>query len=71
MVMRAYGAKIISAGGIRLKIRVAYTINEQDRKKQHEEAVKQMFPDVKIKDTAPKDGFLHPALTVPKPHSMA
>lgn len=54
-----------------MKIRVAYTINEQDRKKQHEEAVKQMFPDVKIKDTAPKDGFLHTVLTVPKPHSMA
>lgn len=28
---------------------------------------KALFPDTKVKETAPKDGFLHTVLTVPKP----
>lgn len=50
-----------------MKIRVAYTEGEQDKKKLHEEAVKRLFPDTKVKETTPKDGFLHTVLTVPKP----
>lgn len=50
-----------------MKIRVAYTEGEQDRKKLLEEAAKRLFPDAKVKETAPKDGFLHTVLTVPKP----
>lgn len=50
-----------------MKIRVAYTESEQDNKKLHEETVKRLFPDTKVKETAPKDGFLHTVLTVPKP----
>ena len=50
-----------------MKIRVTYTEGEQDKKWQHEKAVKRLFPDVKIKETAPKDGFLHTVLTVPRP----
>lgn len=50
----------------KLKIRVAYTENEKDRKAQHEAAVKALFPDTKVRETAPKDGFLHTVLTVPK-----
>lgn len=50
-----------------MKIRVAYTENEMDRKILHEAAVKRLFPDTKVKETAPKDGFLHTVLTVPKP----
>lgn len=50
-----------------MKIRVAYSENEKDRKAQHEEAVKSLFPDTKVKETAPKDGFLHTVLTVPRP----
>lgn len=48
-----------------MKIRVAYTENEKDRKAQHEAAVKSLFPDTKVRKTAPKDGFLHTVLTVP------
>lgn len=29
--------------------------------------VKKLFPDAKVKETAPKDGFLHTVLTIPKP----
>lgn len=50
-----------------MKIRVAYAENEGERKRQHEEAVKGLFPDVKVRETAPKDGFLHTVLTVPVP----
>lgn len=50
-----------------MKIRVAYTENEQDKKRLLEEAAKRLFPDTKVKETAPKDGFLHTVLTVPKP----
>ena len=49
-----------------MKIRVTYTENEREKKAAHEEAVKKMFPDVKVKETTPKDGFLHTVLTVPK-----
>lgn len=51
----------------KMKIRVAYSENEKDRKAQHEEAVKRLFPDTKVRETAPKDGFLHTVLTVPRP----
>ena len=62
-----------------MKIRVAYAENEQEKKRQHEAAVKRLFPDTKVKEIGLKDGFLHeyPAgsltdflhtvLTVPKP----
>ncbi len=52
-----------------MKIRVAYTEGEQNKKKLLEEAAKRLFPDTKVKETAPKDGFLHTVLTVPKPKS--
>lgn len=50
-----------------MKIRVTYTENEKNRKAQHEAAVKALFPDTKVRETAPKDGFLHTVLTVPIP----
>lgn len=50
-----------------MKIRVAYSESEKDRKAQHEAAVKRLFSDAKIKETAAKDGFLHTVLTVPRP----
>ena len=48
-----------------MKIRVAYTEGEQDKKKLHEEAVKRLFPNTKVKETGLKDGFLHTVLTIP------
>ena len=53
----------------RSKIRVAYTEGEQDKKKLLEEAAKALFPDTKVRETAPKNGFLHTVLTVPKPEN--
>ncbi len=50
-----------------MKIRVAYLENEKDRKVLHETAVKRLFPDTKVRETAPKDGYLHTVLTVPMP----
>lgn len=50
-----------------MKIRVAYSENEKDRKAKLDAAVKSLFPDTKVKETAPKDGFLHTVLTVPRP----
>lgn len=50
-----------------MKIKVTYAENERDNKEQHEAAVKTLFPDTKVKETAPKDGYLHTVLTVPKP----
>lgn len=50
-----------------MKIRVAYTEGEKEKKKLLEETTKRLFPDTKVKETAPKDGFLHTVLTVPKP----
>ena len=50
-----------------MKIRVAYAENEQEKKRQHEAAVKRLFPDTKVKEIGLKDGFLHTVLTVPKP----
>ena len=40
-----------------MKIRVAYTEGEQDKKKLLEEAAKALFPDTQVRETAPKDGF--------------
>ena len=48
-----------------MKIRVAYTANEQDKQERLEDAVKDLFPDTRVRKTAPKDGFLHTVLTVP------
>ncbi|MCI6998043.1 MAG: hypothetical protein MR936_15000 [Eubacterium sp.] len=50
-----------------MKIRVTYSENEQDKKLLHEATVKRLFPDTKVRETAPKDGFFHTVLTVPKP----
>ncbi|MFG6321990.1 MAG: hypothetical protein K1W41_10780 [Lachnospiraceae bacterium] len=50
-----------------MKIRVAYTEGELDRKQQHEEAVRQMFPDTRVRQTATRDGYMHTVLTVPRP----
>lgn len=52
-----------------MKIRVAYTEGEQDKKKLLEEVAKALFPDTKVRETAPKNGFLHTVLTVPKPEN--
>ena len=52
-----------------MKIRVAYTAEERGRKELHQEAVKMLFPDSKVKETAEKDGFLHTVLTIPVPKS--
>lgn len=54
-----------------MKIRVAYSENEQDRKELHEEAVKSLFPNARVKETAEKDGFRHTVLTIPKPRKAA
>lgn len=53
--------------GKRMKIRVAYSEDEKARKELHEEAVKRLFPDVKVRETAAKDGYRHTVLTVPRP----
>ena len=45
-----------------MKIRVAYAENEQEKKRQHEAAVKRLFPDTKVKEIGLKDGF---SLTIP------
>lgn len=50
-----------------MKIRVAYSENEQENKLLHESLVKGAFPDTKVRETAPKDGFMHTVLTVPMP----
>ncbi len=50
-----------------MKIRVAYSEDEKDRKEQHEAAVKGLFPGVKVRETAARDGFRHTVLTVPMP----
>lgn len=52
-----------------MKIRVAYAENEKEKKALHEETVKKLFPDVKVRETAAKDGYLHTVLTVPKPRN--
>lgn len=54
-----------------MKIRVAYSENEQDKKRLHEEAVKRLFPYTKVKETPARDGFLHTVLTVPKSKDTA
>ncbi len=52
-----------------MKIRVAYTEDEREKKRLLEWAVKRLFSDASVKETAEKDGFLHTVLTVPKPKS--
>lgn len=48
-----------------MKIRVAYAESERDKKILHEKTVKKLFPGAKVRETAPKDGFLHTVLTIP------
>lgn len=50
-----------------MKIRVAYTEIERNTVQSIIEHVKGQFTDTKVKEIAPKDGFLHTVLTVPKP----
>lgn len=50
-----------------MKIKVTYSENEKENKAKHEAIVKRLFPDTKVKETAPKDGFLHTVLTIPIP----
>lgn len=52
-----------------MKIRVAYTEIEQDKKKLLEKVTKNLFPDTKVKETTQKDGFFHTVLTIPKPEN--
>ncbi len=53
-----------------MKIRVAYTEIEQNQKKLFEETTKRLFPDIKVKETIPKDGFFHTVLTIPTPKNF-
>lgn len=50
-----------------MKIRVAYTEDEREKRRLLEWAIKRLFSDTVVKETAKKDGFLHMVLTVPKP----
>lgn len=50
-----------------MKIRVAYTAEERDRKELHQEVVKMLFPDTRVKEASERDGFLHTILTIPIP----
>lgn len=51
-----------------MKIRIAYIESELNTVQSIIEHIKGRFFDIKVKDTAPKDGFLHTVLTVKKPH---
>lgn len=53
----------------RAKIRIS-CINEQD-KAVLSELIKGVFPDTKVREIAPKDGYLHTVLTIKKPNSTA
>lgn len=50
-----------------MKIKVSYLVEEKESKQIHEEIVKHTFQGVKVKETAPKGGYLHTILTTPKP----
>lgn len=50
-----------------MKIRVAYLENEREKEQLLEWAIKRLFSETKVKETAAKDGYLHTVLTVPKP----
>lgn len=54
-------------GKEKMKIRVSYLAEEKEKKQIHEEFVKRTFQGAKVKETAPKDGYLHTILTIPKP----
>lgn len=49
-----------------MKIRIAYIEPEKNTVRNLIEHVQRSFKDTKIKETAPKDGFLHTVLTVSK-----
>lgn len=53
------------------KNRIKVTISYQDKGDRDaiQEFVKGRFSDTKMKETAPKDGYLHTVLTVPKPRN--
>lgn len=50
-----------------MKIRIAYIEPEKNEVQSVIEHVQSCFTDTKVKETAPKDGFLHTVLTIPKP----
>ncbi len=50
-----------------MKIRVAYIESELNTVQSLVEQVKRQFLGTKVKETAPKDGYMHTVLTVPKP----
>lgn len=52
-----------------MKIRVAYTEIERNTVQSIIEHIKGRFSDTKVRETAPKDGYLHTVLTVPKPRN--
>ena len=62
-----YTVEILTERMMKMKIKVTYAENEKEKKAKHEAIVKKLFPDAKVKETAPKDGFLHTVLTIPKP----
>lgn len=53
-----------------MKIRIAYTDEEHDKKEAVKNAVQNLFPTTKVKETPNKDGFLHTFLTVSKPENQ-
>ena len=62
-----YTVETLTERMMKMKIKVTYAENEKEKKAKHEAIVKKLFPDAKVKETAPKDGFLHTVLTIPKP----
>ncbi len=53
-----------------MKIRVAYSENEREKERLLEWAVKRLFSDTKIKETAAKDGYLHTVLNCSKAQKL-
>lgn len=50
-----------------MKIRIAYIESELNTVQSIIEHTKGLVTDTKVKETAPKDGYLHTVLTVKKP----
>ncbi|MFV0362384.1 MAG: hypothetical protein ACK5LL_04750 [Suipraeoptans sp.] len=50
-----------------MKIRIAYIKSELNTVQSIIEHIKGRFADTKVKETAPKDGYLHTVLTIKKP----
>lgn len=49
------------------RIKVAISYHDKCDRDAIQEFVKGLFSGTKVKETAPKDGYLHTVLTVPKP----